>query len=153
MLHGLTNHREYYSEHYFAELLGGDLKDTLDAWKANALEHPDSEDHREPPARLRGLAQGYFRTIEKLQRSAGEEDTIAEAQRTFLQSLLPILGYTHQPSWRALGEGKDAVRIPLLGQVTTQAGAPARAQIRVAISKASVSRAVTSSGFVRRPRR
>jgi hypothetical protein len=47
-MHGLTNHREYYSAHYFAELLSGDLKDTCDQWKATALEHPDSEDHREP---------------------------------------------------------------------------------------------------------
>lgn len=124
MLHGLTNHREYYSEHYFAELLGGDLKDTLEAWKATALEFPDSEDHREPPARLRGLARDYFKSIEKLQRSSGEEDTIAEAQHDFLQSLLPILGYKFQRSFRALGEGKDASRIPLIGEVTTQSGAP-----------------------------
>lgn len=46
---GLTNHREYYTEHYFAELLAGDLRDTLDRWKAIATDNPDSESHREPP--------------------------------------------------------------------------------------------------------
>ena len=125
MMHGLTNHHEYYTEHYFAELLAGDLKDTLEGWKSVALEHPDSEELREPPARLRGLRQSYFRSVEKLQRSSEEEETIAETQRTFLQSLIPILGYSLQPSWRALGERKEAIRIPLLGEVTTQSGAPA----------------------------
>jgi hypothetical protein len=66
---GLSNHHEYFTGHYFAELLAGDLKDTLDAWKARAAEHPDSEDHREPPARLRGLARDYFKAIERVQRT------------------------------------------------------------------------------------
>lgn len=92
---GISNHREYYSEHYFAELLAGDLKETLDDWKARALERPDSEEHREPPLRLCGLAQSYFRAIEKLQRSAGEEEVVIEAQRDFLAS--DTLGLTLRP--------------------------------------------------------
>lgn len=118
----LTNHHEYYSAHYFAELLAGDLKETLDRWKALADAHPDSEDHREPPARLRSLAQSYFRSLEKLRRAP---DSLADIQREFLTSLLPVLGYTLAPSWRALGHGSAAVRIPLIGEVTTQSGAPA----------------------------
>jgi hypothetical protein len=119
---GLTNHREYYTEHYFAELLSGDLKDTLDRWKADADVHPDSEDHREPPARLRSLAQPYFRALEKSRRSP---EALAESQRDFLATLLPALGYAIAPAWRALGHGSAAVRIPLLGEITTQSGAPA----------------------------
>jgi len=118
----LTNHHEYYSAHYFAELLSGDLKETLDRWRALADAHPDSEDHREPPARLRSLAQSYFRSLEKLRRAP---DSLAEIQRDFLTSLLLVLGYTLAPSWRALGHGSAAVRIPLIGEVTTQSGAPA----------------------------
>jgi len=121
---GLTNHREYYSAHYFAELLSGDLKATLDAWKATALEHPDSEDHREPPARLRGLAREYFKTIERLQRASADDATLTH-QQDFLTKLLPTLGYTYDPTFRALGEGSSAIRIPLLGEITTQSGAPA----------------------------
>ena len=121
---GISNHHEYYTEHYFAELLVGDLKDRLDEWKATALEHPDSEDHREPPARIRGLARDYFKTIERVQRASSPHD-LAEAQRDFLGSLLPCLGYGISPSWRALGEGSSAIRIPLLGDVRTQSGAPA----------------------------
>lgn len=119
---GLTNHREYYTEHYFAELLAGDLKDTLDRWRAAAADNPDSESHREPPARLRPLAQPYFKALEKSRRSP---DALAATQREFLATLLPILGYDLTPSWRALGHGASAVRIPLLGEVTTQSGAPA----------------------------
>jgi hypothetical protein len=118
----LTNHHEYYSAHYFAELLAGDLRETLDRWKILADQHPDSEDHREPPARLRSLAQPYFRALEKIRRSP---DSFAEIQSDFLSSLLPTLGYTLSPSWRAVGQGASAVRIPLIGEVTTQSGAPA----------------------------
>ena len=112
----LTNHHEYYSAHYFAELLTGDLKETLDRWKNLADAHPDSESHREPPARLRSLAQPYFRALEKIRRAP---DSLAETQRDFLTSLLPALGYTLAPSWRALGHGSATVRIPLIGEVTT----------------------------------
>jgi len=118
----LTNHHEYYSAHYFAELLAGDLKETLERWKILADEHPDSEAHREPPARLRSLAQPYFRALEKIRRTP---DSLAETQRDFLTTLLPALGYTLAPSWRALSQGSTAVRIPLIGEVTTQSGAPA----------------------------
>jgi len=119
---GLQNHREYYTEHYFAELLAGDLRDTLDRWKAIATDNPDSESHREPPAQLRSLAQPYFKALEKSRRSP---EALAESQRDFLATLLPILGYTLDPSWRAIGHGASAIRIPLLGEITTQSGAPA----------------------------
>jgi len=118
----LTNHHEYYSAHYFAELLTGDLKETLERWKILADEHPDSESHREPPARLRSLAQPYFRALEKIRRAP---DSLAETQRDFLTTLLPVFGYNLAPSWRALGHGSATVRIPLIGEVTTQSGAPA----------------------------
>ncbi len=118
----LTNHHEYYSAHYFAELLAGDLKETLDRWKGIADAHPDSEDHREPPARLRSLSQPYFRSLEKIRRAP---DSLAEIQRDFLTSLLPVFGYNLTPSWRPLGHGSSTVRIPLIGGVPTQSGAPA----------------------------
>jgi len=123
-MHGITNHREYYTEHYFAELLAGDLKDTLKAWKDTALEHPDSESHREPPARLRSLAREYFKTVERVGRATSSE-ALAEAQHRFLAALLPVLGYELSPKYRALGEGSSALRIPLLGKVDSQSGASA----------------------------
>ena len=118
----LTNHHEYYSAHYFAELLAGDLKDTLERWKSLADEHPDSEDHREPPARLRSLAQPYFRALEKIRRYP---ESLVASQHEFLSALLLALGYTPRHSWQVVGQGSSAVRIPLIGQITTQSGAPA----------------------------
>jgi hypothetical protein len=118
----LTNHHEYYSAHYFAELLAGDLRETLERWRNRADQFPDSEAHREPPARLRSLAQPYFRALEKIRRTP---DSLAEIQRDFFTSLLPALGYSLSPSWRARGQGSNAVRIPLIGEVTTQSGEPA----------------------------
>lgn len=44
---------------------------------------------------------------------------------SLLHTLLPVLGYTLTPSWRAAGQGCGAVRIPLLGNVITQSVAPA----------------------------
>ncbi len=118
----LTNHHEYYSAHYFAELLAGDLKEMLDRWKVLADEHPDSESHREPPARLRSLAQPYFRSLEKIRRTP---DSLADIQRDLLATILPALGYALAPSWHPVGQGSSAVRVPLIGEVTTQSGAPA----------------------------
>ena len=41
----LTNHHEYYSAHYFADLLTGDLRETLERWKILADEHFVSVEH------------------------------------------------------------------------------------------------------------
>ncbi len=61
MLPGITNHNEYYSQHYFLALLEGDLKQVFARWEEAAAEHPDSEAHRPPPARLRAQATPWFR--------------------------------------------------------------------------------------------
>jgi hypothetical protein len=51
-LTGITNHNEYYSQHYLLALFEGDLRDVLTRWEQDAADHPDSEAHRAPPARL-----------------------------------------------------------------------------------------------------
>lgn len=71
------------------------MKETLDRWKAIADAYPDSEDYREPPARLRSLAQPYLRALEKIRRAP---DSLAEIQRDFLASILPVFGYDLTPS-------------------------------------------------------
>jgi len=116
----MHNHNEYYTEHYFAEVLEKDLKDTLDRWKATALEHTDSDAHTPPPTRLKRLAQPYFRALDRLTTA-----TLAERQRELLTQIFSALGYQTNSAFKVLGEGKDALRIPILGEVTTQSGAPA----------------------------
>jgi hypothetical protein len=52
-LTGITNHHEYYSQHYLLALFEGDLQELLARWDAAAAEHPDSESHRPPPLQVR----------------------------------------------------------------------------------------------------
>lgn len=116
---GITNHQEYYSNHYFEEVLATDLKETLDRWKASAQAHPESEAHKEPPTQLKGSSKAYFRSLERFQK-----DGKLQTQRAFLEPLLTTLGYSLNPEWIPLGERSSALRIPLLASVKKQSGAP-----------------------------
>ena len=117
---GISNHQEYYTAHYFEEILPTDLKETSARWKETALAHPDSEAHREPTARLKGSIRNYFRALEQFQKS-GKPET----QRRHLAGLLDILGYPLKTDWITLGESAKSLRIPVLAQETKQSGAPA----------------------------
>ena len=117
---GISNHQEYYTAHYFEEILPTDLKETSARWKETALAHPDSEAHREPTARLKGSIRGYFRALEQFQKS-GKPET----QRRHLAGLLDILGYPLKTDWITLGESAKSLRIPVLAQEKKQSGAPA----------------------------
>ena len=116
---GITNHQEYYSNHYFEEVLVTDLKETLDRWKASAQASPESKAHKEPPAQLKGGSNTYFRTLERFQK-----DGKLQTQRAFLEPLLTTLGFSLNPEWIPLGERSSALRIPLLASVKKQSGAP-----------------------------
>lgn len=117
---GISNHQEYYTAHYFEEILPTDLKETSARWKETALAHPDSEAHREPTARLKGSIRNYFRALEQFQKS-GKPET----QRRHLAGLLDILGYPLKTDWITVGESAKSLRIPILAQETKQSGAPA----------------------------
>lgn len=120
-LTGITNHNEYYSQHYLLALFEGDLKDVLARWDQVADEHPDSEAHRPPPARLRSLASPYFRLHNRLGRLREAGARLAEQSR-WLTEWLGALGYTPQASWRTLASG--GIRIPMLASVDRPNGAP-----------------------------
>lgn len=120
-LTGITNHNEYYSQHYLLALFEGDLKDILARWEQAASDHPDSEAHRVPPLRLRALATSYFRLHNRLHRLRDAGPRLAE-QTSWLSDWLHALGYEPQPSWRTLGE--KGLRIPLLASVDKPSGAP-----------------------------
>ena len=120
-LTGISNHNEYYSQHYLLALIEGDLKDVLSRWEQMAIEHPDSEEHRPPPARLRSLAASYFRLHNRLSRLRDAGARLAE-QETWTADWLQALGYTPNSSWRTLGD--NGLRIPLLASVDKPSGAP-----------------------------
>jgi hypothetical protein len=120
-LSGITNHNEYYSQHYLLALLEGDLKDVLARWEQTASENPDSEAHRPPPAKLRSLSSRYFRLHNRLSRLREPETRLAEQTR-WLADWLTALGYTTQSTWRTLTPG--GLRIPILASVDKPSGAP-----------------------------
>ena len=120
-LTGITNHNEYYSQHYLLALFEGDLKDTLARWEQTASDHPDSEAHRPPPAKLRSLAGSYFRLHNRLSRLREDQERLAEQTR-WLSEWLTALGYTPQITWRTLTPG--GLRIPVLASVDKPSGAP-----------------------------
>ena len=120
-LTGITNHNEYYSQHYLLALFEGDLKDVLKGWEQAAFDHPDSEAHRPPPTRLRSLASPYFRLHNRLNRLREADARLAEQTR-WLADWLLALGHTPQPTWRTLTPG--GLRIPVLASVDKPSGAP-----------------------------
>ena len=119
-LTGITNHNEYYSQHYLLALLDQDLRDLAARWDETAAAHPDSEEHRSPAVRLRGLASGMFRLRNRFHRLRESEERLAQ-QQALVASFLLALGYTRQTSWRTLECG---LRLPLLAHVDKPSGAP-----------------------------
>ena len=120
-LTGITNHHEYYSQHYLLALFEGDLQELLARWDAAAAEHPDSESHRPPPLQLRGLAAGYFRLLNRPPRLHDSAARLAE-QQAWLSELLLAVGYAPCTTWHTLPTSKT--RIPLLARVEKPSGAP-----------------------------
>ena len=119
-LTGITNHNEYYSQHYLLALMDQDLRDLAARWDETAAAHPDSEEHRSPAVRLRGLASGMFRLRNRFHRLREPEERLAQ-QQALVASFLLALGYTPQTSWRTLECG---LRLPLLAHVDKPSGAP-----------------------------
>jgi len=58
-LAGISNENEFYTEHYLAAILDGDLRDTLSRWRREA----QGEGARAPFDALRGLAGEFFRVM------------------------------------------------------------------------------------------
>ena len=65
---GIRNEREFYSDHYLAEILSRDLRGTLRRWRAKA--EADGESARTPDATLRALAADFRKFRDKFEREA-----------------------------------------------------------------------------------
>ena len=104
---GIANENEFYSHHYLAEVLKGDIRSCLDTWEAAEAEHPGDEAHRAPFKRLQSWAQRWFTLRGQLQRARDN----AERWQLYCQiqsGLLQALGYaapTERPSLHALVSG------------------------------------------------
>ena len=107
---GIHNEREFYSDHYLAEILAKDLRSTVEKWRKD--EERSGASVPPPDARLRALAQVYLRLREELRGAQGSERRLA-VHRNWFRQLLEAIGYDSRPR-RVLLDGGD--EIPVLGE-------------------------------------
>jgi hypothetical protein len=114
---GIGNHNEFYTNHYLAEILEGDLKGLREKWtkaeQESGIRPPDKE--------LSGLRADYFRALDQYGR-AKTDGEMSLAQRGIMQGLFKALGHTLQFQDHQL-EDKDW--IPLAGGYNRPDGSPA----------------------------
>ena len=113
---GIRNEREFYSDHYLAEILSRDLRGTLRQWRAKAEE--DGESARTPDARLRALAADYRKFRDKFEREATEAERV-KLQRVWFRRLLEVLGHGWNPRNLLLEDGSE---IPVVGDAEGSGG-------------------------------
>ncbi|MCF8089187.1 MAG: hypothetical protein K9K63_03280 [Desulfotignum sp.] len=110
-LTGITNENEFYTHHYIAAILEGDLKDLFKTW--NDLEKETGE--ASPPSLLKTVAGKYFQY--RNQKGMDLDNRHGQIQAV----ILPALGYTPQPLTREMREGGT---LNLISEITRKGGAP-----------------------------
>jgi hypothetical protein len=128
-LAGISNENEFYTEHYLAAILDGDLRDTLSQWRREAQE----EGTQAPFEALRGLAAEFFRVHAAISRARAAEERLA-LQRGFLCRVLAALGYKPNAGWQPLEGG---TLLPVLATLQRPNGAPELWAIEVLDSEQS----------------
>jgi hypothetical protein len=106
-LTGVTNENEFYTHHYLAAILEGDLKPLYEAW---------SQQERPPWEGLRALA----RPFQAIQRESDPAERQALRQKWF-GDLFSVLGYSFTPE---IIELEDGALLPLTGQIVRANGQP-----------------------------
>jgi hypothetical protein len=104
-LTGITNENEFYTHHYLAAILEGDLKPLFEEW--SKMENP-------PYDRLRALA----RPFQSIDRESDPVERESLRQRWF-SDLFAVLGYSFTPE---TFEFDDGTTLPLAGQITRANG-------------------------------
>ncbi|HEV2175078.1 MAG TPA: hypothetical protein VGR71_16010, partial [Nitrospira sp.] len=106
-LTGVTNENEFYTHHYLAAILEGDLKPLYEAW---------SQQERPPWEGLRALA----RPFQAIQRESDPAERQA-LRRKWFGDLFNVLGYSLTPE---VIELEDGALLPLAGQIARANGQP-----------------------------
>ena len=106
-LTGVTNENEFYTHHYLAAILEGDLKPLYEAW---------SQQERPPWEGLRALA----RPFQAIQRESDPAERQA-LRRKWFGDLFSVLGYSLTPE---VIELEDGSLLPLAGQIARANGQP-----------------------------
>lgn len=111
---GVDNVNEFYSDHYLAAILDGDLKAVVDAWKAAA-----PADGRLPPDRLTAFPQRMRQLRDTLATTEDPAERVA-LHRALAERLCAALDYTPAPHTRLV----DGRALPLLAAMDRPDGAP-----------------------------
>jgi hypothetical protein len=106
-LTGITNENEFYTHHYLAAILEGDLKPLFEAW---------AQQERPPWEALRALA----RPFQAIDRESDPAERQALRQKWFAD-LLGVLGYQLNPD---VVELEGGTLLSLAGQITRANGQP-----------------------------
>ncbi|MCZ2154752.1 MAG: hypothetical protein LC114_12765 [Bryobacterales bacterium] len=106
-LTGITNENEFYTHHYLAAILEGDLKSLFEAW---------AQQERPPWEGLRALA----RPFQAIDRETDAAERQALRQKWFAD-LFSVLGYSLSPD---VVEMEGGTQLSLAGQITRANGHP-----------------------------
>ena len=133
LLIGISNEHEFYSQHFLDEQLTNTIaekvkaetqreKASADACKASPDTTSDADRYRAPWNRLDGSAREILRLIRDAQKTNDAKERIA-AEVIAIRHIADCLGLpVASPYVRQLAE--TGVRLPMLGEVKTPAGAP-----------------------------
>ena len=113
---GIHNEREFYSDHYLAEILSRDLKGVLGRWRVEAERGQNGS--RTPHQRLRALTKPFIEFQREFTGEKAHGRRIA-LQRRWFQKLLEALGH----DWK-LGNVmlEDDIEVPVLGEAVDSSG-------------------------------
>ena len=104
---GIHNEREFYSDHYLAEILAKDIASNSEARSKNSEQSQDPVIPLE--ARLRTLARDYFGLRKQLRRASGTQ-TRFNLHCHWFQLLLDAVGFDWRPG-RLLLDGADEIPV------------------------------------------
>lgn len=110
-LTGITNEREFYTDHYIDSVLEDDLRPVFAQWTAAA------DSPVEAVRRCGAAWPAMHAELEGLTDPAARLD----CQRAWLRTLFDALGYPWQPGVR---ESEDGIAIPIAGEITRADGSP-----------------------------
>ncbi len=118
---GIDNNNEFFTQHYLAAILSGDLKPVLAEWREKATSDRAATDDtvRTPPAALGAEHRAFFRYRERSERLKAPSARVV-AHRDVWASVLSTLGYAARRSLVRLSEGS----LPLLATVERADGSP-----------------------------
>src|SRR5258706_328332 len=110
-LTGITNEREFFTDHYLDSVLEEDLRPVFARWKSAGDSVIES---------VRRSGAGWSVMRAELE-SIAEPAARLECQRAWLRDLFGALGYPWQPGTR---ESEEGITIPIAGEINRADGAP-----------------------------